>query len=430
MDRREIRLDMSTLTGLFTLALAVALPAHTAAQAPVPRQATATPTLVDVTVTGTTRIPEPVVVDLVALEVRQPLTTGDLLRATNRLDLLPATLTTRLRYDVGSDRRATVAATVTERPRYPTAVPDVAGIATRVLFSRELRADFAHLLNRGDLMTAGWRWSRNRPRVQVLVGTPAPGRLPGVMLVEGLWERATYRGQLDPAFDALVQRRRRVAVALEDWALPWLRWNGGVAYDAFDGRSFVSVSGVLDVRAAADHVAVVTEGGTWTGPGSAGRFHTLTTYATARTATEPTDAGWMARVGTTVVSDAAPLALWPGAGSTLDRGIWLRAHRLHKDGTVTSDVFGRSVGFGTVEYQRPIRTGERATLALVGLADAARATRRLGTDEPSRLLIDVGAGLRVYLPTLRGAIRTDLAYGLRDDRFRVSVSFVNAWPRR
>jgi hypothetical protein len=132
-------------------------------------------------------------------------------------------------------------------------------------------------------------------------------------------------------------------------------------------------------------------------------------------------------VGAAIASEGAPLAVWPGADSGAGRGIFLRAHPLVHHDILSGPVFGRRVGFGTIEYTRPIFRHPRGTVALAGFADAAQAWRRLDDAPASRLEVDLGAGLRINSPNADGQIRLDLAVGARDGRLRASAGYLTRW---
>ena len=94
----------------------------------------------------------------------------------------------------------------------------------------------------------------------------------------------------------------------------------------------------------------------------------------------------------------------------------LRAHPLLQDGVIglgPSSAFGRSLSYGTAEVQCWF---DKPFLARVGLAaflDIARASRKAAGDE-SPAHVDVGAGARVKIPGATGALRVDVAHGVRD----------------
>jgi outer membrane translocation and assembly module TamA len=122
--------------------------------------------------------------------------------------------------------------------------------------------------------------------------------------------------------------------------------------------------------------------------------------------------------------------VWPGASSQRERGILLRAHPLLGGNVVTSEVFGRQVAFGSVQYERPVRRSPYGSLAIAGFLDASRAWRRPDDAAASLLHVDVGGGVRINTPAAEGKVRLDLAVGLRDGRTRLSAGYVTRWGTR
>lgn len=139
---------------------------------------------------------------------------------------------------------------------------------------------------------------------------------------------------------------------------------------------------------------------------------------------------WNVVAGATLATDAAPLALWPGASAGRGRGVLLRAHPLHESGIVTSDVFGRRMLYASVERQHIVKTLSFASIAVAGFVDAAHAWRGVNDSASSPLHVDFGGGLRINSPKTGGMVRIDFGYGLRDGRVRLSAGWVGAWPRR
>jgi hypothetical protein len=131
----------------------------------------------------------------------------------------------------------------------------------------------------------------------------------------------------------------------------------------------------------------------------------------------------MGGAGYLAATPTAPASIWPGADTGHARPVLLRAHPLLDDGVIEGGVFGRRVGFASVEAQRwlkPIAHG-LVRIAPAVFVDSARAARGLpATDQ--RLHVDAGAGLRLSLAG-GGVLRVDLARGLRDGRTALSVGW-------
>ena len=91
--------------------------------------------------------------------------------------------------------------------------------------------------------------------------------------------------------------------------------------------------------------------------------------------------GWVTRgaVGFERVSDAAPLALWPGAGEGQVRAPLLRAHPLLSDGVVdltASSAFGRTLASAARKRSAGWSGRRSCGSASLDSADVARASRQ------------------------------------------------------
>ena len=81
--------------------------------------------------------------------------------------------------------------------------------------------------------------------------------------------------------------------------------------------------------------------------------------------------------------------------------------------TPSSTAFGRSLTYGSAEIQRWFDRPWLAHVGIAGFVDGARATRRAAGDM-SPIQVDVGAGIRLRIPGVAGALRIDGGRGLRD----------------
>jgi hypothetical protein len=130
----------------------------------------------------------------------------------------------------------------------------------------------------------------------------------------------------------------------------------------------------------------------------------------------------LARAGGSLASEGAPLLSWSGAGAGHARSVLLRAHPLLHDGVIRDAVFGRGLISGGVEWRRwgtPFKRVLRFGPAL--FVDAARAYDVPEYGDP-RTHVDAGAGVRLAIPGA-GVLRTDLAVGLRDGKWALSVGW-------
>lgn len=316
----------------------------------------------------------------------------------------------------------------------------IAGWSTlggRGILSDEARVDIANLTSGGEVWAVGYRWSRPRERVMARLEIPAP-RLPGVLAIEGLIERQTYRPSIPGvAFDNtefvgedLVQRRRRIGMQVADWATGWWRWMGGAAFDSIGEREYLGVDAGVDFRALRDHVSLIVLTGFWSPLTDGDRFASALTTLAWRSSTDETPISFYGEVGLSAVSERSPLALWPGNHTSAERGGNLRAHPLRESDVITGAVFGRRVAFGSFNAEQLIAVTKFGRVSLAEFVDTGRAWQRLPGLPTSPLHVDVGLGLRLAGSKAGGTVRIDYARGVRDGRNHVSAGFVKAWPGR
>jgi hypothetical protein len=388
------------------------------------------PRIDTVEIFGAERTRQPVIAERVGLQPRQILTPESLGRAVRRLQDLPVVSDARMRYEPIDGGRAKVDVFVHERDVAPKGLLPLAALGALALLRDELRVDVGGPAGAGELWSAMGRWSDTRPRLEFALALPAPGRLPGIASLDVSWERQSYGATPPSAAGAPVREsRRRVGLSFADWATSRLRWRAGAAFDRLDQRGALAVDGALDARVAGDRVALGISGGSWAPLGAGRRFGAGELFAAWRSSRDASVASWSVATTLAVASDAAPFAVWAGAGTGRGRALLLRAHPLLLDGVVEGPVFGRRVAQGSIEYERPVRRTRAGRLALAGFLDTAKASHRMDGPEASLLHFDAGIGLRLHAPGLGGAVRIDLARGLRDGQTRLSAGWVETWPR-
>jgi hypothetical protein len=296
------------------------------------------------------------------------------------------------------------------------------------LLTRTLRGNIAAPLGQGDLWQPSFKWPRERRRTGLAFSLPVPGAR-GVLHVDAFGERQTYARAIE-GIDRTEETRRRVEVSWSDWVAGPVRVEVGGSTDRLDARYF-SVFGVITSRFLNDHVATHIRAERWQPRADSASSHgAVDLRVDWRSSTSGDESSWQARGGVAHVTADAPLALWTGAGSSLDRTALLRGRRLVPNHIVSGEVFGRTLAYGSIERHRPLWRSPYGALALAGFADIARAFDRLDSIDPSRLHVDVGVGFRVNRPGDANQIRLDWGVGLRDGRMRVSAGYVAAWGRR
>jgi len=372
------------------------------------------PTIDLVSVQGLGRTRHEAASGLLALRSGTTLTAAALAAGAKRLESLPSAEAARVHYRPIGNGRANVEAMVVERPRLPSTRSALITAGLRIVTDRELAFSAVNITGGGDRLTAAWRWWESRPRVSLAYG--APSRL-GVWRTEIFTEEQTYGA--DGA--ALVEDRRGGGLTLSSWTTRLLGWTVGVGVDSWhEAEETASLSAALDQRLGGDRISLRGAGsllfgdfGAWTaGAGTVWR---------SRSRHEGTLV--IGAAGLEVTSDAAPLALWSGAGTGHGRGPLLRGHSLLTDGRVEGDVFGRTVAHASLEgrrWMRPVLKVLRIAPAV--FIDTARADRR--RQPGAAWHVDAGVGLRMAFPG-SGVLRLDVGKGLRDG----TTAFSIGWTR-
>jgi hypothetical protein len=329
---------------------------------------------------------------------------------------------------------ATVTASLTERPVLPPGPLGWALVGVGAAFRRELVVSMAGATGGGETITGGYRYGRNRPRVRGEIVAPAPGPLPGIVRIEGMWDRQSYGAVAGPAEPPEIdqtpirEERRRGGGQIADWATSWLRWQAGAALEHVDDRKYISVDGRLITRWFGDRVAARVAWSRWTPQFTGDAFNARDASLSWRTTTRSDRLAFLGRAGMAMAGDAAPLALLPVASSSQNRGVLLRAHDLYnRDGVITNDLLGHRLAFGTIELVDPVYVSPYGSIGVAAFVDFARAWERRFADAPSPLNADVGGGVRIDSPASGGQIRLDVAYGLRNKETRVTAGYVLPW---
>lgn len=366
------------------------------------------------------------VADAIAIQPNTLLTAEAFERARRRLEDLPDRATVRVSLAPEANGFATVDVALAERPGRPRGAAEWTATATRSAVDREVAVSVPGFTGQGEVWTARWRWWTERPRVAFGFATPHAGRLPGVWRVDASWESQSYALDASaPAAAVVRESRTHGGLTMSDWLTAGLRYSIGGGLDAWSGdRKTAFVTGSLERRLLGDRVSASATIATWSASADAPGFGTVGGQARFVSSSQP--GRWLYRggVGVDRVSDAAPLALWPGAGDGHARAPLLRAHPLLDDGIVDArrSVFGRTLTYGTAEAQRWF---DRPIVPHVGVAafvDTAHAVR--GAAGPTTAAqVDVGAGLRMRIPGADGVLRIDVARGVRDGAHALTVGW-------
>jgi hypothetical protein len=320
---------------------------------------------------------------------------------------------------------AQVNVAVVERPLFFEGKYDAAVAVARAATNYEVSLRVSSPFHLGETWNARWRFQQNRNRVIVGLSAPAIIGSPGLWHVEGMWEQQTYSDPALPADVRFRQERQRAGLSFADWIAPDWRVELGVALDRFEPDSSASMptlfspNVVVEARSMQDHLSWRTSGAAWTRSGFssvlAGDF--LVRYGSD----DYGSGNWLARAGVTAVSEDAPLALWPGAGTGSGRDALLRAHPLLDGGVLQGLMFGRDLLHGGVERRFFKWRVNNTRLGFALFADAARVWRPI-VDRDIPAQVDVGGGFRM-VSGRHDEVRADAGYGLQDGSFAFSVRY-------
>lgn len=381
----------------------------------------------DVRIVGADRIPQSLLLSQLGVAPGRPMTSAAFGRARRRLAEIPGLTAGALAVSPEQSGGVAVDVAITERRAWPTAWTNLVALGARGAVARDIGFTAAPL-GRGDRLDVVWRFQPHRPALGAAFTIPAPGRLPGIVELGVSRERQSFAAApsgvlLENAEWPDDSHATIGRVRWADWVTSWLRWEAGAGIGRFDerGRSG-ALATALEIRDPSDRAAVLLRNEEWAG-GS--RFRRTVFQAAARTGPARTAPALAARVVVAGVSGGAPAVQWVGADDSPALDVSLRAHALFDDGRPDPRWLGRRTAGMSVSLEHP---GWQISSARVGwtvFADAARVWQTVVT--PAPMQVDVGAGLRVSAFGA-GPVRFDLAMGVRDHRFRLTVGWMRAWP--
>lgn len=343
-------------------------------------------------------------------------------RARRRLADVPAVQAFRLELRPRAGGLADIDAALLERPLVDTSALGAVAAAARAVVHQEVVVNVANPTGNGELWTASWRWQAARRRLALGLAMPVGGRHAGLWRVEASRDEQTYL-----VTSPTRELRRRSSLSRGDWVTADLRVEAAAALDTWDGRGdFVSLGGGVRSQSAHDAWTFDAAATAWFGAGEAETFTTVALGVAWRPPAIATTTAWLVDAGLSRASDAAPLALWNGAGTGEGREPLLRAHPLLRRGVVEGPVFGRSLAHLTIERRAWVWRAGPLQCGWAVFVDAAGADRTgcgsTGSERKGAWQADVGAGLRVRLPGLGGGWRVDVARGLVDGHVAVSIA--------
>lgn len=376
-----------------------------------------------VRIDGLARTRQDVATAAAGLGEREVLTSEALALAERRLAQLPSAGAARVTYRPLPEGRADVVASVDEPGLVDTARALALRLGADALARREARVRVNSPTGRGERLELGGRFLEGSPAAWARLDTPRLAGLPGVATLSAHVEEQAYAIGAGRVREA----RRRGALDWSDWRSGALRVGLGLAVDRFDGASSASLRAEAERRAAADRVAVLGDAAAWRPLGGSRPFAEAGVTVAARSSVRARRVLVTARIDARRASAAAPLALWPGAGTGTGRPLLLRASPLRTDGAISGEAFGRGLLHATVEAEaRAARLGP-AGLGFAAFADWARAWDRGASPGASPGAFAVGVGLRLRLAG-EGRLRVDVAHRPGGRGVVASVGWLAPWP--
>jgi hypothetical protein len=348
------------------------------------------------------------------------LTPSSLALARRRLSSVPALRRGVVDYQPVPGGLVEVRVAIVERPVVARAWRLLAAGAVGALAQREVNLEVASPTGAGELWNGSWRWASIRPRAAVRVDVPGHLLFPGVIGIEGSWERFSTAG--------LEETRRSGLVGFDGWLRAGFRPSGGLRLERWSGqRDYLAVSIGVEVRARGDRLTLTATSERALALSAHRSFSRGSAGATWASGTGLRRAAWSTRVGIDWASRNAPRGTWPVAGGGVSWAVPLRAHSLEEKNLVA----GRGMLHAGIAGDHPIARLGPLAVAAGAFLDAARAVASTGDGSPNRWFLDGGFGLRIGIAEGQlGVIRLDLAMGLAGDRrSALTIGIHPSWPR-
>jgi hypothetical protein len=378
------------------------------------------PTLDLVRVDGLERTRQRPVERLIGIDASTVITRDGFVRGGRALTELPSARSTRLELVPAREGLAELHASIAERAAVPRDAPTWAVTAARAAVARTVGLSLGSLTGAGESVGVEWRFWPHRPRLAVSLHVPAPW--------PGIWGADVYgeSQEFDQGNPKSTRRGGRLVVSRWVSSLTRLeiragadRWNTSGTFGAVGvSAGFMSPAERLSARLALD---------TWAGSESFGSFAaTLALSSAPRQALSrsvPMGPVMTFAGGFSVVTDAAPLDLWPAGDVGQARTILARAHPLLDDGRMQASRLGRAAAFGTGEAQYWWKAPGLSRVAASAFVDLVRTMNR-ASELAAVNDVDVGTGITVASLLVPGRLRVDYAHGLRDGADAVTARYV------
>jgi hypothetical protein len=358
------------------------------------------------------------------------LTPSRLALARRRVSDVPALRRAAVEYQPVPGGIVEVRAAVVERPTVDPAWRMVAAGAIRAVAQHEVSLEVASPTGAGELWTGSWRWESARPRSGFRLDMPVDRGFPGVIAVEGAWER--FRFALDASKTTISEETRRsAALGVGGWVTGGFRPSAALRLERWSGnRQYLAASVGAEIRARDDRFELAARSERAVALSARPSY----TSGGARTAWASSlglsRATWSARLGLDWADRHAPRGTWPVAGGALSWAIPLRAHAPTGSGFLVGGSVGRRIVHAGLAGDLPLhRTGLLVIAAGIFL-DAVDIVAAADGSPVARFYLDGGAGLRIGIVDGQlGVLRIDLARSLVADRhFALTLGVHQSWP--
>ncbi|HUP52839.1 MAG TPA: papain-like cysteine protease family protein [Longimicrobiales bacterium] len=343
------------------------------------------------------------------------LTPSRLALAERRLADMPALRRARVTYQPVAGGLVEVRAAVVERPIMDPPWRLAVSGAIGALAHEAVHLEVASPTGAGELWSAEWRWEAARPRASVGAEVPTHLGVPGVLGVEGAWER--MRVASDTAGAPVVgDTWRSAAIGFRGWVTRGLLPSATLGLERWSGdRRYLTIAAGTELRALDDRLRVTATGVQAAALSEHPSYQRGGVEVMWASSLGLSRAAWSARLGGDWASESAPVGVWPLAGGDPSRAIPLRAEPFPRD-VVAPRVLGRTILHGGLAGDVPLYRVGPLVLAAGAFLDGARIAASADESVGGRLYVDVGVGLRIGIADGElGVLRIDVARGLLED---------------
>jgi hypothetical protein len=261
---------------------------------------------------------------------------------------------------------------------------------------------------------------------------PTRAGVPGVLGVEGAWER--LRVALDTTGASVVEETwRSAAVAWSGWLTPGVRQAATVGFERWSGdRRYSTFEVATELRGWGDRLRVGVSGAQAVALSEHSSYRRGRVEAMWASSPGLVRAAWSARVGGDWVSADAPLGAWSVVGGSPSSDILLRAEPSPRGGFVAGRAVGRAILHGGLAGDVPVHREGPLVLAVGAFLDAARIAGSADGSVGPKSYLDGGVGLRIGIGDGElGVLRVDVARGLFEEgRSTLSVGVHRRSRRR